>query len=354
MERKNIVGIDTQFGYRTLELYEGNLCTLGSPVDVVVVSAFAGNYDPVPGTLVGAMWEALRLDVSSCRKDAEFDLTSALGVWISRSLHGYSFSRLLCAEFFGTALAIPDVIENVFVGLSILETKGGTVAKVALPVIGAGSLRLDPKQVIRPLLRAAEAFFHRSIGSRSILLVDSNPNRVAELDQALDDVLSRAKIFLPLSELLESLRQDVRNKLLQADDLFGPAHSDLRDDWLRLLSTDRIRSFELGVLSRRLLELLVAEMGASAKDPLSKQIDALHTAHVAPWIRGYMHVLRHVGNECAHEGGQETRLPPSVEPVDLGLCLACVNRLVEFWIDHRRSLPAGSVASTAAAPGEIP
>ena len=354
MKRKNIVGIDTQFGYRTLELYEGNLCTLLSPVDVVVVSAFAGSYDPVPDTLVGAMWETLCLDVSSCRRDAEFDLTSALGVWISRPLQGYSFSRLLCAEFLGTALAIPDVIENVFVGLSILEAKGGTVAKVALPVLGAGSQGLDPRQIIRPLLCAAEAFFRRSTGSRSILLVDSNPNRVAELDRALDEVLSRAKVFLPLSELLESLRQDIRNKLLQADDLFGPAHLYLRDDWLRLLSADRIPSFEVGVLSRRLLELLVAEMGAPARDPLNKQIDALQAAHIAPWIRGYMHVLRHVGNESAHEGSQEARLPPSVEPVDLGLCLACVNRLVEFWMDHRRSLPTGPIASRAAAQGEIP
>ena len=354
MERKNIVGIDTQFGYRTLELYEGNLCTLGSPVDVAVLSAFAGNYDPIPGTVVGAMWETLRLDASSCRRDAEFDLTSALGVWISRPLHGFPFSRLLCAEFLGTALAIPDVIDNVFVGLSILEAKGGAVAKVALPVLGAGSQGLDPRQIIKPLLCAAEAFFRRSAGARSILLVDNNPNRVAELDRALDEVLGRAKVFLPLSELLESLRQDVKNKLLQAADLFGPAHLDLRDDWLRLLSADRIRSFELGVLSRRLLELLVAEMGAPGKDPLNKQIDALQAAHVAPWIRGYMHVLRHVGNESAHEGSQEARLPPSVEPADLGLCLACVNRLLEFWINHRRSLPAGSVTSHAAAPGGKP
>jgi hypothetical protein len=350
MERKNIVGIDTGFGYRTLELYEGDLCALGSPVDVVVLSAFASNYDPIPGTVVGAMWERLQLDMYSCRRKAELDLTSALGVWISRPLHGYPFSRLLCAELLGTALPIPGVIDNVFVGLSILEAKGGAVAKVALPVLGAGSQGLDSRQVIKPLLVAAQKFFCRSPGAHSILLVDNNPDRVADLDRALDEVLGRAKVFLPLSELLESLCQDVRNKLLQAADLFGPAHLDLRDDWLRLLSADRIRSFELGVLSRRLLELLVADMGAPGKAPLNKQIDGLQTSHVAPWIRGYMHVLRHVGNESAHEGDQGARLPPSVEPVDLGLCLACINRLLEFWTDHRQSLTTGSVASTAATP----
>jgi hypothetical protein len=351
MERKNIIGIDTNFGYRTIELYEGNLCKLDRSVDVLVVSTFAGNYDPTPGTVVGGMWDELGLDVSAYRRDADFDLTSALGVWISRSLTGYPFSRLLCAEFLGTPLAITDVIENVFVSLSILEAKGGVVAKVALPALGTGSQGLDPRQIIKPLLCAAEAFFRRSIGAHSILLVDNNPNRVAELDLALDEVLGRAKVFLPLSKLLDSLRQDVKSKLLQAADLFLPTHLDLRDDWLRLLSADRIRSFELGVLSRRLIELLVAEMGASGKDSLSKQIDALQAAHVAPWIRGYMHVLRHVGNESAHEGSQEARLPPSVEPVDLGLCLACVNRLLEFWIDHRRPFARESVASKAVAPG---
>src|SRR5258708_22195740 len=177
MERKNIVGIDTKFGYRTIELYEGNLCKLDRSVDVLVLSALAGNYDPTPGTVVGGLLDEFGLDVSFYRRDADFDLTSALGIWISRALDGYPFSRLLCAEFLGTALAIPDVIDNVFVSLSILEAKGGAVANVALPVLGTGSQGLDPRQIIKPLLCAAEAFFRRSTGAHTILLVDNNLNR---------------------------------------------------------------------------------------------------------------------------------------------------------------------------------
>lgn len=343
MERRNIVAIETQFGYRTLELFHGDVSRIEHPVDVIGFSAYAGDYAPLPGTVISALSSAYSLDVAKCRAEAAYDLTSALGVWISKPLTGCPFTRLLCVEISGTPIPVHESIENVFVGLSVLEAKGGSVGAIALPVLGAGSMNIDSREIVRPLLQAAKSFFHRSAGISRVLLVEQNSSRVDALDAAMDEVLGRARAFTPLSELLESLRKDIENKLLQHAGLFDDAHLSLRDEWLRALASGRTRSIELGILSRRLLELLVSRIEPSGSGPLFNRIDALQKSGVAPWIRGYMHVLRQLGNEAAHEAsGQSNWRPQSPEPVDAGLCLSCVNRLLEFWLSHGKQLAGGT------------
>lgn len=52
---KNRIGIETVFGYRTIELYLGNLADGEISVDLLVVSAFADDYTPTHGSVVGAL-----------------------------------------------------------------------------------------------------------------------------------------------------------------------------------------------------------------------------------------------------------------------------------------------------------
>ncbi|MGE4068630.1 MAG: DUF4145 domain-containing protein [Vicinamibacterales bacterium] len=78
--------------------------------------------------------------------------------------------------------------------------------------------------------------------------------------------------------------------------------------------------------------MLVTRLGGTKTGHLHQRIRNLEEqGHVAPWICGYMHVLRHLGNEAAHEQGLTPRVPPVVDQSDLGLCLLCVERLLRFW-----------------------
>jgi hypothetical protein len=56
---------------------------------------------------------------------------------------------------------------------------------------------------------------------------------------------------------------------------------------------------------------------------------------VSPWIRGYLDVLRVLGNDAAHETGQSAWLPPHVDEGDLAVCLFCTLRVSSFWVDHK-------------------
>jgi hypothetical protein len=334
MRRLNVLGLETRSGYRTMELFEGDVTSLQQHADVLVVSSYVGDYAPVPGTVIGALEAQLKVSVAGLSRTPAYDFRDSLGVWISRRLDVAPFTRILCAELTGQPLATGEVLENVFVGLSILEAKGGQIGSVVLPLLGTGSQGLDEETVIRSLLHAGELFLGRSLGAQTLRFVEHDTGRAERLANAMDKVLGRVTVSLPKQELVESLRQDIRNRLYQATALFELPDSSLRNDWLGLLAASEVRSFELGVLSRRLLEVLVTKLMGASKEPLYSRIRALETSgKVAPWICGYMHVLRHLGNEAAHEtAAASDREPPRLETVDLALGLFCVERLLEFWL----------------------
>lgn len=56
---------------------------------------------------------------------------------------------------------------------------------------------------------------------------------------------------------------------------------------------------------------------------------------VASWIRSYLHVLRVLGNESAHEKRGEGRSPAHVEARDVAIGLFCLQRVLEFWVSER-------------------
>ena len=62
-----------------------------------------------------------------------------------------------------------------------------------------------------------------------------------------------------------------------------------------------LRSFEAGVLARRLIEHVVDDLirsaGGKPGTDLFKKIESLHNRNAAQWISSYMHVLRIFGNE---------------------------------------------------------
>lgn len=74
--------LDTATGTRQVELRVGDLPTLGLDVDLVVVSAFEGDVEPVAGTLLGRLQQAygIRLDRLACALDLR---QSPLKCWVS-------------------------------------------------------------------------------------------------------------------------------------------------------------------------------------------------------------------------------------------------------------------------------
>ena len=204
MQLANQLDIETRYGLRTFELYEGDLSALSQDVDVLALSAFSGHYTPSQGTVIGALYRNLGVSIKQMAMECEYDLRNAFSIWISRLLSGFKFKRILCVEIRGSQFQLADVLENLFVGMAVLEAKGVEIRSLALPVLGAGRERLDPKTVMRILLPAAQRALERSLHLSRILFVELKPEHVATLRDTMDEVLHRAQAPLPQDQPVKS------------------------------------------------------------------------------------------------------------------------------------------------------
>jgi O-acetyl-ADP-ribose deacetylase (regulator of RNase III) len=336
--RENVIGFDTPFGYRTVELLRGDITTLPERVDILVVSAFSRDYDPLPGTVIDALDRRLGIRLDDLARTPAIDLRDALSVWLSRELPDGPVARVLCAELSGGHHGTDEILENVFAALLLAEAKRVEAGSVAMPLLGGGHQQLPPREVAELLVARAYSFLQRSHSCGRVQFVEIDHQRAASISDAMDQHLGRVRVTLPKEQLVASLRQEVRHRLLASEDLFFNGSESLRTEWLVLADQEEVRSTELGVAARKLVEALLNRL-VGAGQPLFKRIRTLEEkGTVAPWICGYMHVLRHLGNESAHEQPTGGRRPPTVSPEDLIAGLFCVQRLLDFWIAERESL----------------
>ncbi len=332
-ERLNIVGIDTVWGFKTIELYEGDLSGRDLHFDVLVVSAFANGYKPLAGTLLGDLRSNLGLDIRDEEKICEYDFRRPLGLWFSRYLDGFPFKRVLVLEMTGTYWPIEECITNAFAAVAALASKCLDVKTLAMPILGAGHQQIPLSSVVPSLLSSAEAALRRQQLPERIIFVEKHSSRARHLAEEMDRTLRRSAVTLPHTEVLLNLRADLRRVLDHAAELVGDGFKALFDDARRVFDSDSSRSSEIGVVARALVEFVVDDLLSRRRvsNDLLKKIDDLSDLGVAPWMRGYMHTLRILGNESAHAKSADGRVPAHLAQEDLTISLFCLQRVIDFW-----------------------
>jgi O-acetyl-ADP-ribose deacetylase (regulator of RNase III) len=213
MQLRNKFSLETDYGIRTLELYEGDLTKLSEDVDVLALSAFSGWYTPSRGTVIGALHTNLNLSIKDLAAECVLDLRKALSIWISTPLHGLRFKRILCVEINGSPLHLADILENLFVGIATLEAKGMEIRSIALPSLGTGLQKQDPRQVMHLLLPKAQQALERSHHLARILLVGKNPERVDVLNTTMTEILKRPWMSVPPDQGILSPQEESLTKM---------------------------------------------------------------------------------------------------------------------------------------------
>jgi hypothetical protein len=336
MKPLNLIDIETPWGYRSFELHHRDLTELDFKVDVLAVSAFSKNYEPVPNTVIGALHDKCQIDMKALAEDPEYDLVDAFGCWVAKTVPDTKFDRIVCVESFDEDAQLGEVLENLFIVLSILGLKGISVETLALPILGAGNQGLEPEMVIKALLNCSLKYLNHSPNTRRILFVEISEERAHKLDEAMNDVLDRVKLVIPKGELYKGLRNDIANSLKRGRTMVGDAGYAFFGDAIRLIESDQIRSFEIGMIARRIIECIVNDFLRGRKSPFElDKIDALSQLGVAGWITSYLHVLRIFGNESAHEKDKPNRKPASINEADMALCLFCLQRVLDFWLENK-------------------
>lgn len=144
---------------RRIELHHGDLTDLSPEhsVDVLILSAFPGDYLPTPSSLIGAL-SAKGVSVSDLAHNMAVDLRQSFSCWMSQRLQvtapGLRFNQILCFEPLVRG-SPPDVVGDIFRALSPFLAGDPPIRTAAMPIVAAGDQGYSVAAMLPPLVDAA-------------------------------------------------------------------------------------------------------------------------------------------------------------------------------------------------------
>jgi len=341
----NIISVPTSSGIKTIEVHNKDITNLDWDVDLLVVSAFHGSYTPAPQTVIKALEDNKSINFSELARYPEVDLRIPLSCWVSHPVETLGNCRILCIEGIKTSIenngGSDEALSNLFETIALLSHKNMTISKIAMPLLGTGHQGNDIVKVLPVLVeKAIHTLLHVNTIS-TIYFVEIDSNRVSQIDETINTHLQREY------DKLESVFEDdslvqlfggVISKLLQVKSVnHRLSRSNTINNLISKILRKDLRFYELGILSRKTVELLVKEISGlpeTKEYSLNDHINELRLKNVADWMITYMHTLRVFGNSVAHEGIEKT-FPNHMEKADILVFAHAFSRFLDFYLKFK-------------------
>jgi hypothetical protein len=347
----NFFDVDTARGERSVELQVGDYPQLGLQTDLLVVSAFEGDYAPIPGTLLGRLKQAYGLELDAL--DLALDLRhSPLKAWVSEPLRWPPQAKSIGASSRFERLAVVEgsiewqegdlvpwpPFNRLFSLLALLPMRGIQCSSVATPLLGSGNQGLDALSHFPELLEAyREAFRHLPDLAR-LVLFGRTEEHLRALGNAIDLALDRAdpqafRIDLPQGVPgLERLDGLLRDRVDPREEHTSNLAQDL-SELLELLRGKQIAPIALGIHARRVVEQLVlhslGEEAVNSRLNLIGGIRLLAQRGADRWLISCLHQVRCFGNWMGHPQDKGNRRP--VQLYDVLAVLSALQRVLEDY-----------------------
>ncbi|XP_063963013.1 uncharacterized protein LOC129270950 [Lytechinus pictus] len=240
----NSIKVLTQNGECRVDLCLGDITRLPKKdaVDVIVISAFRGDYSPSPKSVIGALQRTFNISVENLAKDKEEDLRKLYSCWWSKPLPSkLPYRRLLCFETRRVMDGRPqELVANVFRCLvPILNNEDGTVIT---PLLNAQQ-GADEVAMLKGMVEAAVNWMKAGLPLRQMKLVlyaqvkdgevkGHSLKRFEDVMQTFDDLKERYEmqlllpkavplefdVYLSFSKEDEEVANVIREKLSSAKD----------------------------------------------------------------------------------------------------------------------------------------
>ena len=341
----NAFDVDPGAAERTLEIQCGELFELGFHADLLVVSAWQGVYEPVPGTLVERLEKACGLRLAQLPR--AFDLTgSAIGAWVSPPLSNLQqppawpgssatrFQRLAVVE---SPRQVADcdpwpVFNQLFCLLALLPLQDIHCPVVATPLLSAGNQAVAPERLFPDLLASCRSGFRHVPDLERLILFDRRHEPLELLAERIDLELGRSPADREVVSLGEFDR--FRTELLGLLGGFARLHPRLAADvdlseLSHLLARDEVTPVALGMHSRRLVERMVRHYLGWRSGGLYQALQVLQRRSISPWTLSCLHQVRVFGNWMGHPSPPERR--QSVTSADIATMLTALHRVLESY-----------------------
>jgi TIR domain len=215
-----------------LELSSGDLAALGpgDGCDLIVLSAFPGDYTPTAGSLIGAL-SRRGLGVAQFARDPEFDLRASTSCWLSRPIPGargtFGFNRLLCYEPRTPAVAA-TAVGDVFRALVPFVGPPTGIRDVAMPLVASGYQARPREEMLSAILSAAEHWmsFGLPLDRLRVVIRETTPAR--PLVRVFESFAKAARVrrsgapsrpLMPTGADAESSRRPAGGSLRRTDEI---------------------------------------------------------------------------------------------------------------------------------------
>lgn len=344
----NFFDVETATGERSVELHVGDLSALGLDVDLLVVSAFEGDYSPVPRTLLGRLYQAYGLLLSDL--PIALDLRrSPLKSWVSAPLdlpplpgEQTRFRRLAVIEGAvtfeaGNLLPWPP-FNRLFSLLALLPMRRIACSSVASPLLGSGDQGIAPLEHYPDLLEAYRMGFQHVPELRRLILFGRTEEHLSPLGEAIDSTLGRStsqqfRVALPtnlpgITEMGGVLRRWGSGQTSAPDALVHDIN-----ELLTLLRGEEVSPIALGIHARRVVEGLVLQRLVGENDAhrlnLNQGIRRLGEQGADRWLISCLHQVRCFGNWMGHPSSHDDPRPVQLHDVLAMLC--ALQRVLEDY-----------------------
>ncbi|XP_065675086.1 uncharacterized protein LOC136091431 [Hydra vulgaris] len=147
-----------------IELYVGNITEI-EEYDVLVISAFPGDYEPSPGSVIGALYRDLKVSVAELSKNKE-EVCKVYSSWWSKQLNNSPMNRILCYE--GSFLNPTRSIAEVF---GTLVALGKNDLTVVMPLLGSGDQNYSKEDVMKIIFKASTCWMQAGFPIKLLKIV---------------------------------------------------------------------------------------------------------------------------------------------------------------------------------------
>ena len=346
---------------RTVLITHGDLFTEGINVDLLVISAREGFYEPESGSMVSVLFKTCGLVVGDLRRTPEVDLTQAptIRAWITPELDSLPagprwpegsrtrFKRLAVVE-------TPDhadyhqgserpVFQQMFCLLALLPMHGIECNSVATPLLNTGRQNAKPKQLYPAMIRAVGSGFRHVPDLQQLVIFDLKRDSLEELSKEIDRTLKRSPLQRERLRIREE-NQNLIDRLIASLHRFRLDQKDAMQDQVlqqiiaeieHQLSSPDITLVTLAISARKLLGSLVARRlrGRGKGMNLYGMINLL-AADVSSWSLNAMHTVRIFGNWMGHVSTDSEPDQPPRNPVchdDMLTMLLALQRVLDDY-----------------------
>ncbi len=344
MSLLNVISVPTSNGIKTIEIHNDDLTKLNWNFDILIISAFHNKYNPAPNTLIKALEDNSCIILSDIAEEPLIDLRNSLNCWISDMIEEKNFKYILCIEGIKTAIekngSSSSALADLFGTISLLQYKNIQAQSIAMPLIGSGFQGNSIESVLPVLIEKAIESLSNNPLLNTIYFVEIDESKAKLIDDTINLTLNRGSEKLELlfdDPLILKLLEQIMSKLIQIQKSnFKFLNNKTFKNLIDKINSKKIRFFELGILCRKLLEILLPEISKLKSDKyisIYEHLTELKSKNVADWMITYLHTLRVFGNFVAHEN-ETNEIPNHMDKSDMIVFSHALNRFLDFYISY--------------------